>query len=138
MVQCIENATLTNNGTVSLNLILVISYPNIGELIFVYSTQHRSRKRGKCTTYFPSHTEETVQGIGTAQAMTTTLTNKSVAAVNFYSLEGTIEGHVPIEVRENVGADNADNHMLGALPWHGMAFHEDAPEKPNLFAENAL
>ena len=106
--------------------------------MFLYSAQHRSRKRGKYTTHFPPHTEETVQGMGTAQAMTITLTNKSVEAVNFYNLEGTIEGHVPIEVRENAGVDNADNRLSGALPWHGMASHEHAPEKPNLFAENAL
>ena len=106
--------------------------------MFLYSAQHRSRKRGKYTTHFPPHTEETVQGMGAAQATTTTLTNKSVAAVNFYSLEGTIEGHVPIEVRENVGADNADNRLSGALPWDDVASHEDAPEKLNLFAENAL
>ena len=76
--------------------------------------------------------------MGTAQAMTAMLTNKSVAAENFYSLEGTIEGHVPIGMRENAGVDNADNRLSGALPRDDVASHEDAPEKPNLFAENTL
>ena len=99
---------------------------------------YRSRKRGKYSTHFPSNTEENVLDMGTAQAMTATLTNKSVAVGNLYSLEGTIRGNVPIEVRENPGADSADSRLSGVLPWDGVASHEDAPEKPSLLAENAL
>ena len=83
-----------------------------------------------------SYTEE---GMGTAIATNATLTNKAMAVHNVYSLEGTIGGDVPIEVRENAGADNnANSHLSGGLAWDGFTPHEDAPVKSNSFAENAL
>lgn len=77
--------------------------------------------------------------MATVIATNATLTNKSMAVHNVYSLEGTIGGDVPIEVRENAGADNnANSHLSGGLSWDGFTPHEDAPVKPNSFAENAL
>ena len=99
---------------------------------------YKSRKRGKYSTNFLSNTEENVLDMETTLAMTTTLTNRSVAVGNLCSLEGTIPGNVPNEVREIPRADSADSRLSGVLSWDGVASHEDAPEKPNLLAENPL
>ena len=65
--------------------------------------------------------------MGTVVATKATLTNKSMPLHNVYSLEGTIRSD-----------NNADSHPSGGLAWDGFTRHEDAPEKPNSFAENAL